>query len=102
MDTKRKPIINWMGCKSSIVNELLELVPHTYQSYFEPFAGSLSLFMSLNLCNKRVYINDMNSQLISMYHQVEKNPDALVNFVAMLESRLALADAVSYEEGKGV
>ena len=102
MDSKRRPIINWMGCKASIVNQLLELVPRNFQSYFEPFAGSLSLFMSLNLCNKRVFINDMNSQLISMYHQVQKDPDALINFVAMLESRLAIADAASYTEGKHV
>jgi DNA adenine methylase len=99
MDTSR-PIINWAGSKSAVADRLLKFVPSKFHAYFEPFAGSLSMYLAMNLSGKDVYINDSNPQLVLMYKQVKTDPDALVKFVSKLEKKLTIANADSYESGK--
>ena len=100
MKSNRRSIINWAGSKSAIADKLIERMPDKFHAYFEPFAGGLSMLLALNLCNKSIYVNDMNPQLMLMYNMVKKDPEALIRFVSKLERELSLADTKSYENGK--
>lgn len=59
------PIVKWAGGKRQIINKLLEYMPPKYNDYYEPFIGGGALLLEL-MPNKAV-INDVNSELLSIY-----------------------------------
>ena len=42
-----QPIIKWAGGKRQLLPEMHNLLPEKFNTYFEPFAGGLALFLSL-------------------------------------------------------
>ena len=70
-----KPIIKWAGGKSQLLPQIREMLPESYNRYFEPFIGGGALF--LNLKPEDAVINDFNSQLTNLYIQVRNNCPAL-------------------------
>ncbi len=52
----------------------MECVPSSYNTYFEPFAGSASLFF--DLLPQRAVISDINSELITAYQVIREQPRA--------------------------
>jgi DNA adenine methylase len=73
MITERiKPVIKWVGGKSSILNQI---VPNLEKklgegTYWEPFLGSGSVAFALR--GKKVVLSDYNPMLINMYKVIAK------------------------------
>lgn len=66
-----KPIIKWVGGKTQLTDKIRELLPPTYNKYYEPFLGGGAVL--LDLCPEEAVVNDINPELINMYNQIKYN-----------------------------
>lgn len=78
-----KPIIKWAGGKFSNLQYIRELLPPTYNKYYEPFLGGGAVL--LDLCPKEAIVNDINPELINMYLQVRDNVERVINELAKFD-----------------
>lgn len=70
--TNLSPIIKWAGGKESELEIIHRYAPDKFNTFYEPFVGGGSVFMSFNAdCFK---INDFSTELINLYRCIsEKN-----------------------------
>ena len=80
---KYQPFIKWVGGKRGLLEQLIPLFPKEFKNYHEPFLGGGAVFFELYskglLKNKKVYLSDINSELINTYNVVKNNPKELIN-----------------------
>jgi len=80
---KYQPFIKWVGGKRGLLTQLLEKFPEKFENYHEPFLGGGAVFFELYskglLQNKKIYLSDINSELINTYNVVKTNPNELIN-----------------------
>ena len=62
-----KPIVKYQGGKTRELPLIKSLLPKTYDTVLEPFAGGAAVSFALG---HRCILNDMNDALINMYRQV--------------------------------
>ena len=75
-----KPVIKWVGGKTQLLKELKEIIIPTLKEdsyYYEPFCGGAAL--ALDLEHKNTILNDLNSELITMYRVIKDNPEELIS-----------------------
>lgn len=84
--TNAEPVLVWTGNKNKLSNTIIEKFPSYINTYYEPFLGGGSIFCSLinqvNNGDKDVdtfQLNDINTGLISLYHNIKYNVDTLVD-----------------------
>ena len=81
-NTEYQPFIKWVGGKRGLLSQIIPLLPKEFNNYFEPFIGGGALFFELFskgvLKNKKVYLFDINAELINAYEVVKNNPTQLV------------------------
>ena len=85
----QKPFLKWVGGKTQILNTLLPKIPATINNYHEIFLGGGSVLLailSLQQQNKitikgNIYAYDINTDLINLYKDVQKNKDKLFKLV---------------------
>jgi DNA adenine methylase len=88
-DTPAKPILKWVGGKSQILDKILSVFPKKIQDYHEPFLGGGSVLIgllsdtSIHVTGK-IFAYDLNSELISLYKHVQKNPRKLIKETLLL------------------
>jgi len=70
--TSRRPLIRWAGGKRSIARKLVEFVPPTFGTYFEPMVGSGALFFALR--PESAVLADLNPELINFYSVIKSRP----------------------------
>lgn len=79
--------IKWFGGKGQLLSDLDNLFPplKNIHGYVEPFLGGGSVFFYLEsqglLCNKNVYLSDVNSRLITTYKVVRDNLKELIELL---------------------
>ncbi len=77
-----RPFVKWVGGKRGLINQLLPLIPKDFNNYFEPFVGGGALFFELYnigvLQNKKVYLFDLNEELINAYRVIQEYPQELL------------------------
>ena len=98
-----KPLFIWAGGKTKMMKHYEDLFPSTFEhkieSYSEPFFGGGA--MLLNVVNrypslKKVYVNDINGGLTSIYRNIKnielskitKTYKLLLSFISHEESLL--------------
>ena len=76
-----KPILQWMGGKGRILNELMGYSPENFNNYYEPFFGGGAFLIKLYSMNKikNAIISDLNNDLYNLYNIVKTNPDGIIN-----------------------
>lgn len=74
-----KPFVKWAGGKTQLLGEINQYLPKNFDRLVEPFVGGGALF--LNLEHDKVWINDLNKELINLYQQVKRNPKKLMKTV---------------------
>ena len=81
--TKYQPFIKWVGGKRGLLKQLLPLFPKEFNNYHEPFLGGGAVFFELYsqglLKDKKVYLSDINTELINTYLIVKNSPNKLIN-----------------------
>lgn len=74
-----KPFLKWVGGKTQIIEDVINLFPRTIRNYHEPFIGGGSVLIAL-LNNSDITITgeifayDNNPDLINVYQQLKVNP----------------------------
>jgi DNA adenine methylase len=70
-----RPFVKWAGGKSKLVPQILARVPAIWNRetdlYLEPFLGGGAVFFALQ--PEKAILNDRNFQLMSLYHNVQRN-----------------------------
>lgn len=93
MNHKIKPIFIWAGGKTKMMKHYKDLFPsvfeHKIESYSEPFFGGGA--MLLNVVNrypslKKVYVNDINGGLTSIYRNIKNNVEEFCDGIDELQS----------------
>ena len=89
--TNAKPFVKWAGGKRQLIPELLKHIPKNFNNYFEPFVGGGALFFELYnlgiLKDKKVYLFDINDELINTYEVIRDFPDKLIEKLKEFKSQ---------------
>lgn len=80
--TGLQPIIKWPGGKEKELKHILPNLPK-FNRYFEPFVGGGSVFMAIQA--GEYYINDLSSELVSLYNYIATSDKAFFNYVELID-----------------
>ncbi|PNK60617.1 DNA adenine methylase [Psychrobacter sp. FDAARGOS_221] len=88
-----KPFIKWVGGKSQLLTEISQRLPDYINQglpyiYVEPFAGSAAVALHiLDHANppSKVILNDINTDLVNLYHVVQTQPQKLLDYLQVLQ-----------------
>ena len=92
-----KPFMKWVGGKTQIINNVIELFPKEMNNYHEPFLGGGSVLLALLtqksngtiMISGKIYASDINSNLIGLYKNIQSNPDAFITEIKKLISEFS-------------
>lgn len=78
-NTSVAPILKWVGGKRQLLPAILSHLPKEIRdyTYIEPFIGGGAVLF--NLQPQHAIINDVNAELINVYHVVKNNLDELID-----------------------
>ena len=81
--SKIQPFVKWVGGKRGLLSQITPLLPKEFNNYFEPFVGGGALFFELQkegkLEDRKVYLFDINSELINAYQVIKNHPKRLID-----------------------
>lgn len=63
---KIKPFVKWAGGKTQLLDEIKDLMPKKFDTYYEPFLGGGALFF--NLIPNKAVVSDYNEELMMAYN----------------------------------
>ncbi|MBQ7308065.1 MAG: Dam family site-specific DNA-(adenine-N6)-methyltransferase [Clostridia bacterium] len=88
-----KPFLKWAGGKGQLLNNFKELYPQKLidgkiETYIEPFVGGGAVLFDIlqNYKIKKVYINDINRELINCYHCIKINVEKIISQLNIMEN----------------
>ena len=70
-----KAIFCYIGSKASLRKKISSMFPKKYNSYVEVFVGGGSIFFHNELHDKKVILNDLDTDLILNYRKIQKGID---------------------------
>lgn len=79
-----KPFVKWVGGKSQLIGELEKMLPangeRVLTKYCEPMVGGGALFFTmLSKCDfEKLYISDINTELMNAYQVIQKTVNTLI------------------------
>lgn len=76
------PIIKWPGGKEKELKYIIPNAPY-FERFIEPFVGGGSVFMGIEA--EKYCINDFSSELIDLYHCIEKSDKDFFRFADMMD-----------------
>lgn len=71
-----RSLVKWPGGKGRVMSDLLPILPKA-DCLVEPFVGGASVF--LNTEYRRYILGDINPDLINLYRQITRWPDAVID-----------------------
>lgn len=71
------PVVKWLGGKRQLLESITPLLPKKITTYCEPFLGGGAVLFSIQ--PSKAIVNDINSDLITVYEVIRDNVDALID-----------------------
>lgn len=83
-----KPLFMWAGGKTKLLKQYMPYMPHTVNSYCEPFFGGGAMFIYVMNRYKPNYarINDINPSIVGIYSAIKNDCDEFVKHLELYES----------------
>ena len=78
-----RPFLRWAGSKRTHLPRLVNLIPDSYGTYWEPFLGGGSLFFLLQ--PMQAVLSDLCKPLISTYKAIRNNPKEVIAILDTLQ-----------------
>lgn len=80
---KPKPIFIWAGGKTKMLKYHKKFLPNEVKEYSEPFfgGGAMFLYIMSTYEPKKAYINDINTGIMNIYKQIQRNVEQFCNIV---------------------
>lgn len=75
---KASPFVKWAGGKRNIISELVNRLPPSFATYWEPFAGGGALFFEIHDRLTSAIISDSNLELVITYNAIKHDPESLI------------------------
>lgn len=90
-----KPFFKAVGGKRKLVSFLLDLLPKSFNDYYEPFVGGGALYWALEEEKrfKNAYLNDANIYLVSAWQALKASPYYLIYELHQAENLFNERDA---------
>lgn len=79
-----KPFLRWAGSKKKLLPKLLEYTNIDFDSYYEPFMGSATLFFALEV--KKGTLSDTNEELVRTYNTLKACPSRIHSILLEIEN----------------
>ena len=87
-----KPFLKWVGGKTQIIEDVMNLFPKTMKNYHEPFVGGGSVLLALLsyvnagfiTISGKIYASDLNANLIYLYKHIQSSPDDIIREIKLL------------------
>ena len=76
------PFVRWAGGKSWLCNRIESYLPNSFSDYYEPFLGGGAVYFylaSLGLLTHKIYLSDLNEDLIHAYLDIRDNCSTLID-----------------------
>ncbi len=73
---KSHPFLKWVGGKGRLLEQFRDLLPETFERYFEPFFGGGAVFFFLG--PPKAVLSDVNAELVDCYRAVRDSVDAVI------------------------
>ena len=73
-----RTFIKYSGNKSRCLQHILPHIPKEYNTYFEPFCGSGAILLKLE--PQQWVVNDLNTDLISVWQCIRDSPEYIVEY----------------------
>ena len=74
--TKLKAPFGWVGGKTQLARDIIDLIPQDHKTYIEVFGGAGSVLYQKEPSKLEVF-NDINSELINLHRAIRNNPQNL-------------------------
>lgn len=74
--TKLKAPFGWVGGKTQLAKDIIDLIPQEHKTYIEVFGGAGSVLYQKEPSKLEVF-NDINSELINLHRIIRNNPQSL-------------------------
>ena len=83
MTRAARPVLKWAGGKSRTVPQILERLPDTIATFYEPFVGGAAVFFALAATGRfrRAVLSDRNRDLIEVYQGIQKDVESLIRIL---------------------
>jgi len=96
---KLRAPFGWVGGKSKLAKDIVDLIPHDHKTYIEVFGGALSVFYAKEKSRLEV-INDINSDLINLHRSIRNNPQTLSFYLHQLLISREIFDDIKHKRLK--
>lgn len=74
------PFVKWAGGKRALIPDITQVLPESFNDYYEPFLGGGAVFFSLNRrIHKKAFLSDLNDELILAYQMLQKAPQDVID-----------------------
>jgi DNA adenine methylase len=73
-----------LGNKTNHLKHIIPLIPEFTGAYFEPFLGTGAAY--LDFLPKKVILNDLNKDIISIWKLIKKDPEYIINEINLFKT----------------
>lgn len=80
-----KPFLKWVGGKTQLLPAIVERLPRSFNRFHEPFLGGGAVFFRIDELSRipndgttRIFLSDVNSELINTYRVVRDQVEDLI------------------------
>lgn len=81
--TQPRPFLRWAGSKRLLLPQLVNALPESFGSYYEPFLGSGALYFLLR--PKKAVLNDTCRELVDTFGAVRRDVDKVIRSLRPLK-----------------
>ena len=82
------PFLKWAGGKRTLVPNIVQNIPNSFNNYYEPFLGGGAVFFGLDTrIQNKVFLSDLNKELILTYKMLQKKPDSVIAILEQYQEK---------------